>query len=665
VLNGNVSAGVLQFWTCNGTASQQWQQKGAQFIGLGGECLDVLGANTTPGATVHLSGCNGTVAQNWSLINAPTILQGVGTKCLDIINGNTSPGARLQIFECNSGRNAQIFTFTAASEIRNEAGECLDVSESNAAAGQVQMWPCNGGTNQKWRRGPGRQIASELSGETLFGFCLGTATSLNAYASPLESSLDRTAVGLEQCNGVEAQQWVPANLYVNGPATLLIVTSAAFAPTFTNFVAHKQSIGIATKLLTMSQITAAYPALLRTITPSGYAIFTNDDPLSLKMAIADYYQNLGTKYVLLGGDNSQVPMRYREVLNGDNTTHSFHFADLYYENLYSGHWPLSGFHGGFDNWDSNGDGYYDEQSWNTDLNAPDVNPDNVDGFPDIVVGRLPAYNTTSLTTILNKIINYENQNPLYGGRGFPPASQYGWAADACYSGAYNLARQIAGFQLSYLGFAEEVGGTDCGAPAAGSGYITDASNWSQFVTALQDSDYEWVTYVGHAGPTVWGYNSSFGYSQISGLSNQYLPMVFAVGCESAIIDGVGYAEYQDGDVGGTYPNSYTPPSYDPQSEDYSSINIGAHFLFNSIGGAVAYGGENLVMADDAGASFMTYLFQNQQNGYARLGDMWRMAQQQYFNANTYSTKLAQPVFSWPRIYLSIMNLFGDPSMRTQ
>ena len=117
--------------------------------------------------------------------------------------------------------------------------------------------------------------------------------------------------------------------------------------------------------------------------------------------------------------------------------------------------------------------------------------------------------------------------------------------------------------------------------------------------------------------------------------------------------------------GGTYPDAYRPPSYDPQAAEYSSINIGANFLFNSSGGAVAYGGENLSMGDDAGTAFMSYLFQEQQNGYARLGDLWRMAQQQYFNANFSSTKLSQPVFDHPRIYLSIMNLFGDPSMRTQ
>lgn len=78
----------------------------------------------------------------------------------------------------------------------------------------------------------------------------------------------------------------------------------------------------------MSQVTAQYPALVVQGGSFPNLTFTNDDALSLKYAIEDYYRNFGTKYVLLGGDSSQVPMRYRAGLDGNNVTHYFHFSDL-------------------------------------------------------------------------------------------------------------------------------------------------------------------------------------------------------------------------------------------------------------------------------------------------------------------------------------------------
>jgi hypothetical protein len=379
VRNADYQAGVLQFTTCNGTAAQQWEQIGDQIVGLAGECLDVLDGNSAPGATVHLTACNGRPRQNWQAINAPTVLQSSGSKCLDIINGSTKPGARLQIFECNRGTNAQLFTFTAAGEIRNTAGECLDAN----AGGQVQIAQCSGSPSQKWNR-QGSEIRGPSDGISLSGNCLGTVGGFQAGAQELQSGKDHTPVGLVPCDGTAAQQWVAADLYQHGPATLLIITSDAFASEFASFLGHKQAIGVSIKLLTMKQVHTDYPA--------------SDDALSLKYAIEDHYRNFGTKYVLLGGDNSQVPLRYSRVLDGGkHTTHSFRISDLYYANLYSGHRPGSGFHSDrIDTWDSNGNGYYNETSWDN----PTDNPDNVDGFPDIAVGRIPAYDTTSLAAIL-------------------------------------------------------------------------------------------------------------------------------------------------------------------------------------------------------------------------------------------------------------------------
>lgn len=633
VLYGNASAGVLDFTACNWTPGQQWQQKGGQIIGLAGGCL-----NASPGTTVDLATCNLTFAQNWQVVNAPTILQSVGTRCLDIRNSNTSPGARLQIHECNRRTNEQIFTFTAAGEIRNAVGECLDVMNGNAAAGRVQMTTCNGTASQKWSRN-GRWIQGLNNDNNLFGNCLSTVTSFSS-STPLESALDYTPVGLAPCNGSEAQEWIASGLYQLGPATLLIVTSDSFAPAFTSFIAHKQAIGVPTTLLTMTQVRAAYP------NPSS------DDALSLKLAIEDYYRNFGTNYVLLGGDNSQVPLRYVQVLDGGRLTYSYRASDLYCANLYNGHVSNTrGFHGNFDNWDSDGDGFYNKVIWGSPL----VNSDNVDGFPDIAVGRIPAYSTTVLENILTKIINYENLNPAYSGPGSPSALQWLWAADACYGGAYGDViglSQKATFQFN--GYAEEIGldGGTCNAPTSGQ-WVNDDSKWGSFVNAVQNMQPQWITYVGHGGQDVWGHDGTFGASQLAGMTNQYPAVVFAAACQTSQ-----FANEPD------LPLSDPGPGvYDPNASAYSQSNIGSNWLFNPNGGAVAYMGENIVLEDQPAVDFIGYMFPNYYNGYYRLGDMWRMAQQQYFQKN-YQNPGYDQNFSPPRIYLGIMALLGDPSMRT-
>jgi hypothetical protein len=47
---------------------------------------------------------------------------------------------------------------------------------------------------------------------------------------------------------------------------------------------------------------------------------------------------------------------------------------------------------------------------------------------------------------------------------------------------------------------------------------------------------------------------------------------------------------------------------------------------------VAYAGENVIMEDNTGAGFVSWVFAAHGDGYQRLGDMYRKAQQDYFNA---------------------------------
>ena len=132
-----------------------------------------------------------------------------------------------------------------------------------------------------------------------------------------------------------------------------------------------------------------------------------DDQESIKHAVLFAYENLSTKYLMLGGDAHMFPVRYRFVhdisKNYDKnpanipnahvpTDGDYVPSDNYYVNLYhhGGTYP-SMTKGPFDDWDANGNGLYNEGTW-VDMNSlTKTNPDNVDGYPDLAVGRVPAH----------------------------------------------------------------------------------------------------------------------------------------------------------------------------------------------------------------------------------------------------------------------------------
>lgn len=71
--------------------------------------------------------------------------------CLDVSGRSTTPGAVVQIYSCNGGTN-QKWTLNANGTITGvRSGLCLDVVGAGTANSTlVGMWTCNGQTNQTW-----------------------------------------------------------------------------------------------------------------------------------------------------------------------------------------------------------------------------------------------------------------------------------------------------------------------------------------------------------------------------------------------------------------------------------------------------------------------------------------------------------------------------------
>lgn len=122
--------------------------------------------------------------------------------------------------------------------------------------------------------------------------------------------------------------------------------------------------------------------------------------MRIKQCIKDAWQNHGTKYVLLGGDTNIIPVQYckmyndRYVITEQEKNYYTIPADIYYVCFSQ------------IDWDTNNDGFAGD-FWKDDINV----------FPYIDISRLPIQTETDCQTVVNRIIEYE-QNPRINRRFF-------------------------------------------------------------------------------------------------------------------------------------------------------------------------------------------------------------------------------------------------------
>lgn len=160
----------------------------------------------------------------------------------------------------------------------------------------------------------------------------------------------------------------------------LIITSSDLADSFKPLASWKTQKGLWAKIATIDEIVAEYPA--------------KDTQLSIKSYLYNMYKSDGLKYVLLGGDDSVVPVRgcYGKAGIYNSAREDYKIpTDLYY----------SCFDGDF-SWDANGNGIYGEES------------DYISMNPSIFVTRAPVRSNEDVNTFVNKIVGYE-KNPTENG----------------------------------------------------------------------------------------------------------------------------------------------------------------------------------------------------------------------------------------------------------
>jgi len=163
---------------------------------------------------------------------------------------------------------------------------------------------------------------------------------------------------------------MPGPLGDTNDAVYLLITSESLSSSFQPLVDRRTAQGKPGTLVTTEWIDATYDGTR----PDGGA----DLQTKIRNCIIDHYQNHGTLWVALGGDDAVVPVRF---CVGNYPT------DLYYGDLEG-------------TWDADADGIYAK-----------AQVDGADLLPEVWVGRIPVRTATQATGYIDKVVRYETASP--------------------------------------------------------------------------------------------------------------------------------------------------------------------------------------------------------------------------------------------------------------
>jgi hypothetical protein len=156
----------------------------------------------------------------------------------------------------------------------------------------------------------------------------------------------------------------------------LIITSSELKSAFLPLLEWKTKKGIKATIVNLDSILDNYTG--------------RDDPEKIRNFLIHAYQN-GTMWVLLGGDEDVVPVRYAYANNTSTppAITKLQICDLYYSDVDG-------------EWDQDNDGIWGEPG----DDSPDI-------YPDLFVGRVPCGDSGEAASFVEKLLLYE-KNPGNG-----------------------------------------------------------------------------------------------------------------------------------------------------------------------------------------------------------------------------------------------------------
>ncbi|GAA4607681.1 endo-1,4-beta-xylanase [Actinoplanes octamycinicus] len=100
-------------------------------------------------------------------------------RCIDVPNASQTNGTRVQLYDCN-GQTNQAWTLTASKQLTVYGSRCLDAAGSGNGAA-VQIYSCNGQANQQWNVNSNGTITGVQSGRCLDVWGTGNGQQVQIY----------------------------------------------------------------------------------------------------------------------------------------------------------------------------------------------------------------------------------------------------------------------------------------------------------------------------------------------------------------------------------------------------------------------------------------------------------------------------------------------------
>ncbi|HDJ26633.1 MAG TPA: hypothetical protein ENF34_04890, partial [Candidatus Bathyarchaeota archaeon] len=386
---------------------------------------------------------------------------------------------------------------------------------------------------------------------------------------------------------------------VQDGASLLVVTSEELLPVALELASYKNATGIPTVVRTVEWISANYGG--------------RDLQEKIRNCVREAVEELGIIFVLVLGDHDVVPARLAYIPDGykdgdPSVDGTLVETDLYYADVLPP--DVS--------WNDDGDEHWGEM--------PD---ENIDGYPDVLIGRFPASSASEAEVLLAKLQAYYRGKALGGD----------WLDRVLLMGV-DLFDEYAGAEGEIL--KDEMA---LYAPPGAEMIKLYESLGNLYPSAVQDAFEEgcvMANFAGHGFSTSWWLGEAGGYftiSHVNGLSNRVkLPVVFTMSCLTS--------RFSDCD------------------------GIGERFVLKPGGGSIAYFGATRAawahpgvfikhgLAGKLDLLFSEAFFSNK----LYLGQVWADAIERYIDQFRIDTMDNGYYLDW-KVVAEYSAPFGDPSLR--
>jgi hypothetical protein len=156
---GDLANGTqMRIWDCNGSVEQQWNLGTATPTGsiraldtqqMPNKCIENRGGNVAYGNPIVVSTC-GAAGQQWTVVPVGSnVVLTVDGACMDVSSSGTANGTAIQYYGCN-GTSAQQWSVVSGTLRNPNSGRCLTTNSANDGTPFI-LYDCGASPYQRWR----------------------------------------------------------------------------------------------------------------------------------------------------------------------------------------------------------------------------------------------------------------------------------------------------------------------------------------------------------------------------------------------------------------------------------------------------------------------------------------------------------------------------------